>query len=97
MLLNGIPEIGDRSDFLGRTVKITLRAIPEDKRTDEKTLLARFEAQRPLILGAICDLLANGLRNEGKVSAERLPRMARHLLWLLACQAETGVAPCRTV
>ena len=43
ILLNGIPEIGDRSDFLGRTVKITLRAIPEDKRTDEKTLLARFE------------------------------------------------------
>jgi hypothetical protein len=89
ILLNGIPEIGDRSDFLGRTVKITLRAIPEDKRTDEKTLLARFEAQRPLILGAICDLLANGLRNEGKVSAERLPRMADTYLWLLACQNDT--------
>jgi hypothetical protein len=91
VLLNGIPEIGDRSDFLGRTVKITLRAIPADKRQDEKTLLARFESRRPLILGALCSLLANGLKNEGKISADQMPRMADTYLWLLACEAGTGL------
>lgn len=91
VLLNGIPEIGDRSDFLGRTVKITLRAIPADKRQDEKTLLARFEARRPFILGALCSLLANGLKHEGKVSAAKMPRLADTYLWLLACEAGTGL------
>lgn len=90
VLLNGIPEIGDRSDFLGRTVKITLRAIPDENRVDEKTLLARFEVRRPFILGALYSLLANGLKNEGKVSADKKPRMADTFLWLKACQADTG-------
>jgi hypothetical protein len=91
VLLNGIPEIGDRSDFLGRTVKITLRAIPNEKRQDEKTLLARFEARRPFILGALLSLLANGLKHEGKVSTEKMPRMADTYLWLLACEAGKGL------
>jgi hypothetical protein len=91
ILLNGIPEIGDRSDFLGRTVKITLRAIPTDKRQDEKTLLARFEARRPFILGALLSLLANGLKHEGRVSADKMPRMADAYLWLLACETGTGL------
>jgi hypothetical protein len=91
ILLNGIPEIGDRSDFLGRTVKITLRAIPEDKRQDEKTLLARFEVRRPFLLGALLSLLANGLKHEGKVRADKMPRMADTYLWLLACEAGTGL------
>ena len=90
VLLNGIPEIGDRSDFLGRTVKITLRAIAEDKRQDEKTLLARFEVRRPFLLGALLSLLANGLKHEGEVSADKMPRMADTYLWLLPC--ETGTA-----
>lgn len=91
ILLNGIPEIGDRSDFLGRTVKIALRAIPEDKRQDEKTLLARFEARRPFILGALLSLLANGLKHEGQVKSDRMPRMADTYLWLLACEAGAGL------
>jgi hypothetical protein len=91
ILLNGIPEIGDRSDFLGRTVKITLRAIPEEKRQGEKTLLACFESRRPFILGALLSLLANGLKHEGKVSADKMPRMADTYLWLLACEAGTDL------
>lgn len=90
VLLNGIPEIGDRSDFLGRTVKITLQAIPEEKRQGEKVLLGRFELRRPYLLGVLCSLLANGLKNEGHVTAERMPRMADTYLWLKACEAGTG-------
>jgi len=91
VLLNGIPEIGDRSDFLGRTVKITLRAIAPEKRMDEKTLSARFEARRPFILGSLCSLLSNGLKHEGSVKADKMPRMADTYLWLLACEADTGL------
>jgi len=91
VLLNGIPEIGDRSDLLGRTVKITLQAIPDDKRVDEKTLMRRFEARRPYIFGALCTLLSNGLRHEGQVTAERMPRMADTYMWLRACEAGTGL------
>jgi hypothetical protein len=91
VLLNGIPEIGDRSDFLGRTVKVTLRAIPEDQRQGEKALLRRFEQRRPFILGALCSLLSNGLKNEGRVTADRMPRMADTFLWLKACEVGTGL------
>jgi hypothetical protein len=47
VVLNGIPELGDRSDFLGRCVKITLLPIPDDQRIDEETLYGRFFARRP--------------------------------------------------
>jgi len=90
MILNGIPEIGDRSDFLGRTVKITLRAIPEEHRQDEKALFARFLARRPFLLGALCSLLANGLKNESQVADKGGPRMSDTYHWLQACEMGTG-------
>ena len=90
MILNGIPEIGDRSDFLGRTMKITLRAIPEEQRQDEKALFARFLARRSFLLGALCSLLANGLKNENRVADKGGPRMADTYHWLQACEMGTG-------
>ena len=36
-------------------------------------------------------LLANGLKHQGKVSADKMPRMADAYLWLLACEAGTGL------
>jgi hypothetical protein len=91
LLLNGIPEIGDRSDFLGRTVKITLRAIPEGQRLDEKSLFASFFARRPFLLGALCSLLANGLKNESRIADKGGPRMADTYHWLQACEMGTGL------
>jgi len=90
MILNGIPEIGDRSDFLGRTMKITLRAIPEEQRQDEKALFVRFLARRPFLLGAQCSLIANGLKNESRIAEKGGPRMADTYHWLQACEMGTG-------
>ena len=90
MILNGIPEIGDRSDFLGRTMKITLRAIAEEQRLGEKALFARFFARRAFLLGALCSLLANGLKNESRVAENGGPRMADTYHWLQACEMDTG-------
>src|SRR5581483_8285163 len=89
MILNGIPELGDRSDFLGRTVKLTLRPIAEEQRQDEGTLVARFFARRPFVLGALYCLLANGLKHENQIAGTGGPRMADSYHWLQACERGT--------
>jgi hypothetical protein len=91
VLLNGIPEIGDASDLLGRMVKITLRPIPDDRRAAEKALDARFFARLPYLLGALYSLVANGLKHEASVMPEGPPRMADTHRWLLACEQGRGL------
>jgi hypothetical protein len=50
--------------------------IVEEKRCSETELWREFELARPLILGALLDSAAHGLRAAGSVQLARLPRMA---------------------
>jgi len=92
VLFNGIPELGDRPDFLSRAIRVRLPWIPPERRQDEKTLGARFEARRPYLLGALLDLLANGLRNEGSIGNDgKAPRLIDAYKWYQACELGTGM------
>ena len=88
--INGIVDLATRPDLLDRSITITLSAIAEDQRKDEKTLRREFEAARPRILGALLNAVAFGLANEANVCLKRLPRMADFAIWVSACELGLG-------
>ena len=90
VMYNGITDLATRPDLLDRSLLITLAAIPEAQRRDERTLWASFEAAQPKILGALLDGVAVGLANEKAVKLACLPRMADFALWVTACEPGLG-------
>jgi len=86
VLFNGITELATRPDLLDRCLLITLTAIPEHHRKDEKALWKSFNAERPRILGALLRAVAAGLAHEHTVKPGHLPRMADFALWMCACE-----------
>lgn len=86
VILNGIDAIGSRGDLLDRTIVLELVAIIEDKRRSERKVMEEFEKMRPAILGLILDATSMGLKRADEVHADKLPRMADHILWVAACE-----------
>src|SRR5207253_2183129 len=94
MILNGIEDIVTRPDLADRAVFLTLEPIPEERRLPEAELWAAFEAERPRILGALLDVVMEGLRRLPETRLPKLPRMADFALWATAC--ETALWPTGT-
>ncbi|HWB11539.1 MAG TPA: DUF3854 domain-containing protein [Pirellulales bacterium] len=92
-ILTSIVELAERSDLLDRCLLVNLPPIGDERRRDEKTLWAEFEAARPKILGALFDAVAGALRDLPQVSLERLPRMADFAKWVTAGESALGWAP----
>jgi hypothetical protein len=76
ILLNGIDDVADRPDLLDRAISLRLPTIPEHLRQEESKFWSKFEADRPLILGALLDAFAQAFKVLPDVQLERLPRMA---------------------
>jgi hypothetical protein len=94
ILLTGIQDIVTRPDLIDRSIFVTLEPIREDRRREERELIAEVEAELPRILGALLDGLVEGLANLPQTKLERLPRMADFAVWATAC--ETGFWPAGT-
>ena len=94
ILLNGIEDVINRPDLGDRAIFLTLAPIAERNRRPEAELWREFETARPLILGALLDAVAHGLRRINHVQLEALPRMADFALWAAAC--ETAFWPAGT-
>jgi putative DNA primase/helicase len=90
IILNGIEDASGRPDLADRTIFLTLKAIPDEKRKTERELWTTFGQERPRILGALLDAVAQGLRRLPGIKLERLPRMADFALWGTACELEPG-------
>ena len=84
--LNGIEDVVTRNDLLDRSLLILLQSIPKDQRQPEKYLWREFEEERPRILGAVLDVVATALKNEGAVRLEGYPRMADFVEWIVAAE-----------
>jgi hypothetical protein len=93
--LNGIEDVISRPDLGDRAIFLTLSPIGEAQRRPEADLWREFEIARPRILGALLDAVVHGLRAQGRVQLDRLPRMADFALWASAC--ETALWPPRHV
>ena len=85
LVLNGIPDLATRSDFVDRAVVIKLGTRPKDlKRTDEEVKEA-FTEVWPSLLGALFDGVAKALQLRDEVKAEMRrndpPRMFDFAAW----------------
>ncbi|HTT80187.1 MAG TPA: hypothetical protein VMF86_10955, partial [Stellaceae bacterium] len=91
--LNGIADLAQRPDLADRALTITLPPIANDQRREEREFWGAFMAARPAILGALCDIVASGLRRLPDVKMDRLPRMADFARWGAACAPGWGSEP----
>jgi putative DNA primase/helicase len=81
VVLNGIEDCGTRPDLLDRALVLNLPRVPEEKRREESEFWRGFDADAPLILGALLDAVSGGLRELAAVRLDRLPRMADFARW----------------
>jgi hypothetical protein len=93
VILNGIEDMGTRSDLLERSLILELPRI--EKRRDEKLFWKEFEEARPSIFGALLDAVSMALRNLPNVEEpeEGWPRMADFTKWSMAAEPALGLAP----
>jgi hypothetical protein len=81
VLVNGIGDVVVKGDLLDRALVLRLPTIPEEKRREEASFWAAFEAAWPRLLGALLDAVSGGLRGLPDVRLDRLPRMADFARW----------------
>ena len=89
-LMTGITEYITRSDLVDRAMQETFLAIPSHRRRRESDLNAAFETARPLLVGALFDDLAAGLRAAPDVKLTSLPRTADCAAWAVAVETGRG-------
>ena len=83
LILNGLTQFVPKNDLNSRCLTVELRRMAADERRTTTALLARFEAARPRLLGALLDLMAGGLRSDAPVTS--LPRLAGASEWVERC------------
>lgn len=95
IILNGIEDIGSRSDLLDRTLIVELPRIEPGARRTETAFLSEFEKARPRILGSLLDAVSAALRNLRTVeqSDTTWPRMADFAQWAVAAENALGLKP----
>jgi hypothetical protein len=93
MIFTGIDEFVHRSDVVDRCVFLFLLTIDEGNRRSEQTFWTDFQADYPLILGALLSAVAGGIRTMPQVQLSELPRMADFALWGEAVSRALGAAP----
>lgn len=81
LTINGINNVVDRADLLDRSIMIEVLRVNEDMRRELQEVLDSFEKDRPIILGAIFDVLAKAKEIYPKVKLDKLPRMADFCRW----------------
>jgi hypothetical protein len=86
IMLNGIENVGARGDLVDRAVILILEPITEENRKTIETLEAEFNTARPIILGALLDMMVHGLKNLPNVHLTYSPRMADFARWAAACE-----------
>jgi hypothetical protein len=94
IIMTSIADVAIRPDLADRTLVALLETITaKDRKTDEQ-VRGDFEKAAPHILGALLDVVANGLKQQTSVvrkKMNRLPRMADHAVWIRACEPINAV------
>jgi hypothetical protein len=85
-LLTGIENVIKRGDLAQRTLYIHLASVPDGERITEQVFKARFKRAHADLLGAVCAAASVGLRREGTLKLDALPRLATFYHWASACE-----------
>jgi len=91
MIITGINIPTHAPDLLDRLLLIELERIASDKRMDETTFWAQFNADKPVLFGALLDAIAGTLKHLPMVKLNRMPRMADFAKIACAYAEYTGV------
>jgi hypothetical protein len=86
IILNGIETAPDRNDLMDRSIFVNLPRIDDKNRQTEKALWKAFEEARPRILGAVLDIVVEGLKNMDTTTLEAPTRMADFATFIVACE-----------
>ena len=89
--LNGINSVATKSDLLDRALLLELDRLSETERKTEHQLWAEFNADKPMILGLIFDILSKAISIFPTVKIDRLGRMADFTLWGYAVAEAAGI------
>jgi putative DNA primase/helicase len=89
IMLNGIPNLGERPDFADRVIHVVLRPIAKESRRAEANYWRAVEARLPLIFGAILDAIAKALRDRD-TAPPPATRMADFEVWVSAAEPALG-------
>jgi putative DNA primase/helicase len=92
IMLNGIPNLGDRADFADRSIHVLLQPIAKEHRQAESDYWRTVEARLPLIFGAILDAVARALRDRAS-APQPVTRMADFELFVSAAEPALGWEP----
>jgi hypothetical protein len=93
-ILNGIEDIGTRSDLMDRCLIVDLPRIPDEKRRPERVFEAELAAVAPRIFGALLTAVSVALKNLPAVQARTdviWPRMADFAQWVVAAEPALGL------
>jgi len=86
VVLTCVDNVVVRGDLTDRAIFLSLVAIPEDKRQQERKFWKEFERDKPTILGALLDIVTLGLRELPHVKLDTFPRMADFYEFSIACE-----------
>jgi hypothetical protein len=94
-VLNGIEDVGFRSDLLDRSLIVELPRIEPAGRKPEAVFWREFEGARPRILGTLLTAVSAALRNLPAVEKRGgpWPRMADFAMWAVAAEPALGLEP----
>ena len=90
VIFNAITEVATKPDLLDRLLLIELPMLQASDRKTERELDSTFKEARPLVLGALFDAVAVGLKNLPDTAPRDLPRMADFAQWVEACAEGLG-------
>lgn len=93
LVLTGIEDVATRPDLCERAIVVKLPPVPPEGRRDEGSLLRRFEAVAPGLLGALLDGVSAALADSRREGPERLPRMADFARWVSLAEPALGWEP----
>lgn len=85
--MNGIENIAERADLLDRSIIINLDIIDGSNRKTNQEIWDEFYVKHAEILGAICNIASNALKEFGSVHMNEKPRMAHFAKWITAAES----------
>jgi hypothetical protein len=88
VIINGIEDVGTRSDLLDRSIHLELPRIDEKHRRSEQSIMAELVTAHPLILGALLDAVSVAIRDLPTITRlnREWPRMMDFAQWAVAAE-----------
>lgn len=92
VVINGIDIVPYKSDLAERSLLFELLPISKEERKTDAEYWSDFSADRPLIMGAICNVLSEAMRLLPTINVAELHRMADANLEMLAIAMALGIS-----